>query len=50
LTARAIADIFSTAARRDPVLVPLAGQRGTVATLTTPDSRNGAHALNPDTN
>jgi pimeloyl-ACP methyl ester carboxylesterase len=28
--------------------VPLAGERGTVASLTTPDSLNGAAALNPE--
>jgi uncharacterized protein len=33
---------------RDPLLVPLAGERGTVAALTTPDSLNGSRALNPD--
>jgi uncharacterized protein len=32
---------------RDPLLVPLAGEKGTVAALTTPDSLNGPRALNP---
>ncbi|HZU47748.1 MAG TPA: alpha/beta fold hydrolase [Mycobacterium sp.] len=47
LTARALADTVSTAVGREPVLVPLAGPRGTVASLTTPDSLNSGPALNP---
>jgi dienelactone hydrolase len=47
LAARAVADVASTAVGRNPVLVPLAGPRGTVASLTTPDALNGASALNP---
>ena len=47
LTARAAADTLGGMLGRDPLLVPLAGERGTVASLTTPDSRNGAGALNP---
>jgi uncharacterized protein len=47
LSARAIADCVSTGIGRDPLLVPLAGPRGTVAALTTPDSLNSAPALNP---
>ncbi|MGZ4563121.1 MAG: alpha/beta hydrolase [Mycobacterium sp.] len=47
LTARAAADAVGGLLGRDPLLVPLAGERGAVASLTTPDSRNGAAALNP---
>jgi uncharacterized protein len=47
LTARAVADVASTAVGRKPVLVPLAGPRGSVASLTTPDALNGDRALNP---
>jgi dienelactone hydrolase len=47
LTARATADTLGSLLGRDPLLVPLAGERGTVASLTTPDSLNGAAALNP---
>jgi pimeloyl-ACP methyl ester carboxylesterase len=47
LTARAAADAVGGVLGRDPLLVPLAGERGTVASLTTPDSLNGAAALNP---
>lgn len=47
LTGRAAADAVGGLLGRDPLLVPLAGERGTVASLTTPDSRNGADALNP---
>jgi hypothetical protein len=34
-------------AGRPPRLVPLAGEPGTVALLTTPDIRDGGRALNP---
>jgi pimeloyl-ACP methyl ester carboxylesterase len=34
--------------RRAPVVVPLAGPRGTVASLTTPDGARGPQALDPD--
>jgi pimeloyl-ACP methyl ester carboxylesterase len=47
LSARAAADALGGLLGREPLLVPLAGDRGTVASLTTPDSRNGARALNP---
>ena len=47
LSARAAADTLGGLLGRAPLLVPLAGPRGTVASLTTPDSLNGAHALNP---
>jgi uncharacterized protein len=41
-------DAFGSFVGRDPRLVPLAGEPGTVTSLTTPDSLNGARALNPD--
>jgi uncharacterized protein len=47
LSARAAADTLGGLLGRAPLLVPLAGPRGTVASLTTPDSLNSAHALNP---
>ena len=47
LAGRAAADTVGGLLGRDPLLVPLAGKRGTVASLTTPDSLNGATALNP---
>jgi uncharacterized protein len=47
LTIRAAADTLGGLLGREPLLVPLAGERGTVASLTTPDSLNGATALNP---
>ncbi|WP_156686900.1 alpha/beta hydrolase [Mycobacterium sp. Marseille-P9652] len=47
LMARAAADAVGGLFARDPLLVPLAGERGDVAALTTPDSRNGTAALNP---
>jgi uncharacterized protein len=47
LAGRAAADILGGLLGRDPLLVPLAGPRGTIAALTTPDSLNGAQALNP---
>ena len=34
--------------RRRPVLIPLAGPRGTVASITTPDGGRGGQALDPD--
>lgn len=34
--------------RRPPLVVPLAGPRGTVAMLTTPDAQDADRALNPD--
>jgi uncharacterized protein len=33
---------------RPPLLVPLTGEPGTVAMLTTPDARDGDRALDPD--
>jgi uncharacterized protein len=47
LSLRATADTVGGLLRRDALLVPLAGERGTVASLTTPDSLNSARALNP---
>ena len=48
LAGRAAADtVGGLVGGGDPLLVPLAGERGMVASLTTPDSRNGASALNP---
>ena len=47
LSCRAAADWLGGLLGRKPLLVPLTGQRGAVAALTTPDSRNGAAALNP---
>jgi pimeloyl-ACP methyl ester carboxylesterase len=47
-TARGILDALGGIAGRRPLLVPLAGQPGTVAALTTPDALDGATALNPD--
>jgi pimeloyl-ACP methyl ester carboxylesterase len=47
LAGRAAADAVGGLVGRDPLLVPLVGERGTVASLTTPDSRNGPSALNP---
>jgi pimeloyl-ACP methyl ester carboxylesterase len=46
--ARAARDAVGVRLGRRPLLVPLAGKRGTVTSLTTPDSLNGASALNPD--
>ena len=39
LTSRAAGDSVSGVLGRDPLLVPLAGQRGTVASLTTPGNK-----------
>ncbi len=47
LMTRGALDAIGGLVGRDPLLVPLAGERGTVAALTTPDSLNGARALNP---
>ncbi len=47
LSARAAADTLGGLLGRAPLLVPLTGPRGSVASLTTPDSLNGARALNP---
>jgi uncharacterized protein len=47
LTGRGIVDAAGGLLGRRPLLVPLAGQPGTVAMLTTPDARDGDRALNP---
>jgi fermentation-respiration switch protein FrsA (DUF1100 family) len=46
-TGRGVADGLGGLFGRAPRLVPLAGQPGTVAVLTTPDGRDGNKALNP---
>jgi uncharacterized protein len=46
-TGRGILDAVGGLAGRRPLLVPLAGEPGTVALLTTPDGRDGDRALNP---
>jgi pimeloyl-ACP methyl ester carboxylesterase len=48
LIARGVADFFGGLLGREPLLVPLAAARGTVASISTPDALNGALALNPD--
>jgi uncharacterized protein len=47
LTARGLRDVVARRLGRAPVLVPLAGPRGTVASLTTPDGAKGPDALDP---
>jgi pimeloyl-ACP methyl ester carboxylesterase len=47
-TGRGIVDAVGGLAGRRPRLVPLVGQPGTVALLTTPDALDGGRALNPD--
>jgi fermentation-respiration switch protein FrsA (DUF1100 family) len=48
LTGRGIADALGGLAGRPPLLVPLVGQPGTVAVVTSPDGRHGGRVLNPD--
>jgi pimeloyl-ACP methyl ester carboxylesterase len=48
LTGRGVLDTLGGLVGRQPLLVPLAGQPGTVALLTTPDGIDGDRALNPD--
>jgi hypothetical protein len=43
----ALRDVARGLAGREPLVVPLAGARGTVAVLTTPDATDGDRALNP---
>jgi uncharacterized protein len=43
----ALADLARGLAGREPLVVPLAGPRGAVAMLTTPDATDGDRALNP---
>jgi uncharacterized protein len=45
---RGVLDLLGGALGRPPRLVPLAGEPGTVALLTTPDSLEGAIALKPE--
>lgn len=47
-TGRALLDAAGGLVGRAPLLVPLAGERGTVTSLTSPDALNGSKALNPD--
>jgi uncharacterized protein len=47
LTGRGVLDTIGGLLGRPPLLIPLAGRRGEVASLTTPDSADAAHALNP---
>ena len=46
-TGRGLLDAVGSLAGRAPRLVPLAGEPGTVALLTTPDSADAGAALNP---
>ena len=48
LQIRAVIDIVGRRLGRPPLLIPLAGPRGTVASLTTIDGAKGAAALDPD--
>jgi pimeloyl-ACP methyl ester carboxylesterase len=48
VTGRGILDAIGGLVGRAPLLVPLAGEPGTVSMLTTPDSLDGNRALNPD--
>jgi uncharacterized protein len=45
---RGIADAVGSLVGRPPRLVPLTGEPGTVALLTTPDALDGGRALDPD--
>jgi uncharacterized protein len=47
-TGRAVLDGLGSLVGRQPLLVPLAGEPGTVALLTTPDALDGGRALDPD--
>jgi pimeloyl-ACP methyl ester carboxylesterase len=44
----ALIDLARGLVRKPPLLVPLAGPRGTVAMLTTPDAQDADRALNPN--
>jgi uncharacterized protein len=48
MTGRGVLDAIGGRFRREPRLVPLAGPRGTVAMLSTPDAQAGARALDPE--
>lgn len=45
---RGVLDALGGLAGRQPILVPLAGPKGSAAMLTTPDAQFGDKALNPD--
>ncbi|HUR03263.1 MAG TPA: alpha/beta hydrolase [Nonomuraea sp.] len=47
LTGLSLLDAMGALIGRRPLLVPLAGEPGTLALLTTPDSADGDRALNP---
>jgi pimeloyl-ACP methyl ester carboxylesterase len=47
LMGRGLLDTVGGIFGREPLLVPLAGKPGTVASLTTPDGQDGDRALNP---
>jgi pimeloyl-ACP methyl ester carboxylesterase len=47
LNVRGLRDVVGRLFGRAPVLVPLSGPRGTVASITTPDGQHGSLALNP---
>lgn len=44
----AVADALGSLVGRPPVLIPTAGVRGDVASLTTPDAMDGERALDPE--
>jgi alpha-beta hydrolase superfamily lysophospholipase len=48
LSAVAVRDAARGLLGREPLLIPVAGERGSVASLTTPDAREGAAALDPE--
>jgi len=48
LTGRAVLDVLGGLIGREPLLLPLVAERGTVASLSTPDALNGDRALNPN--
>ena len=47
LLGRGVLDALGGLVGRQPLLVPLAGEPGTVALLTAPEARDGDRALNP---
>jgi len=47
VTARTLLDTLGGLVGRKPLLIPLAGEPGTVSMLTTPDGLDGNRALNP---
>jgi uncharacterized protein len=50
LAGRGILDALGGLVGRQPLLVPLDGEPGTVAVLTTPDAIGGGNVLDPDNN